>query len=673
MRSPIFSAASGGSRLLPLAASIALFAANWYTCRRLFTAEFLPHMHSIEGSYIALTRYTMENWGDLGWFPLWYSGMPFQNAYQPGLHLLAAALGSLFGLTPALAYHFTIATLYCLGPVFLFLLAWRMTGALGPSFAAGLLYSLWSPSALLMPIVESDLGGIWYARRYMALVYYGEGPNVGGLTFVPLALLGLHAVYRGGPPIAWLGTAAALGAMVLISLPAAVVMTMAVLAYLLARPAGEALRRLPALALLAVGAYALIAPWTPPSTMRVNQANAQVIGGDYPWTKAHILYWGAVFAGLLLLRLILSRRKTPWTIQFAAAFAWLSGAVTLVAVWFDIYLMPQPERFHIGMEMALILLLVLSVNFLLRRGWLRWGVCLLLAIFVFHQLGAYRFYNKGLTREIDITETVEYRLARWLDENMAGQRVYAPGTVAFWMNIWTDTPQMTGCCLPGMPNWTNAVASYIITSGEGAQSREAELALLWLKAFGAQAVATGGPESREHYHDFVHPYKFEGLLPLLWREDDDRLYAVPQRSASLARVVGRGHIVARRPENGIDIEPLLPYVAALDDPALPLAEYRRLAPSRAVIQADLAPDHVLSIQQTYHPGWSALVNGEPRPLQPDGLGLTVLEPGCSGPCTVELSYDGGLEMRLARAASALGLLGFLLAAARPLWSNRRKV
>jgi len=49
----------------------------------------------------------------------------------------------------------------------------------------------------------------------------------------------------------------------------------------------------------------------------------------------------------------------------------------------------------------------------------------------------------------------------------------------------------------------------------------------------------------------------------------------------------------------------------------------------------------------------------------------LIDPNCDGPCTIRLTYDGGLEMRLARLASALAFLaGFLwLLAGRKRWSR----
>ena len=53
-----------------LAGALALFAINWFVAGKLASIEYLDAMQSIEGAYIAISRYAMENWGDLAWFPL---------------------------------------------------------------------------------------------------------------------------------------------------------------------------------------------------------------------------------------------------------------------------------------------------------------------------------------------------------------------------------------------------------------------------------------------------------------------------------------------------------------------------------------------------------------------------------------------------------------------------
>jgi hypothetical protein len=51
------------------------------------------------------------------------------------------------------------------------------------------------------------------------------------------------------------------------------------------------------------------------------------------------------------------------------------------------------------------------------------------------------------------------------------------------------------------------------------------------------------------------------------------------------------------------------------------------------------------------------VNGVRQTVIRDGLGLMVVKPDCSGPCAIDLSFDGGAEYHATRVANALVVLG----------------
>ena len=272
--------------------------------------------------------------------------------------------------------------------------------------------------------------------------------------------------------------------------------------------------------------------------------------------------------------------------------------------------------------------------------------------------GAQRHPRRPVYSAIDIRNTVEYQSAMWFDRNMAGARVFAPGSVSFWMNVFTDTPQLGGCCDQGVPSWEERVALYSIYTGQNMGAREGPVSLLWLEAFGVAAVEVTGPDGREFYKPFWNPRKFDGLLPVLWRSGGDVIYQVPQRSPSLAHAMRESQVVsvAGRPKDGLDIRPLENYVAALNDPQFPPARFRWLTHSRAQIVADATPDEVISVQVSYDRGWHARANGVAIPVTSDGLGLMVLHPHCAGPCTIDLEYDGGAELRIARICRVLAVL-----------------
>src|SRR6266851_5204929 len=167
---------------------------NIAVSRNLWLARFTSQLGSVEGTYISISRYALHHWGDLQWFPLWFCGMPFLQVYQPGFHLTVAALAGFLHITPERSFHVFTAALYCLGPITLYALCYRATGRRDSALFAGLLYSLFSPAALVSSVVRADLGGLWLARRYQELVHYGEGPHIAVLTLLPLAILSLDHV-----------------------------------------------------------------------------------------------------------------------------------------------------------------------------------------------------------------------------------------------------------------------------------------------------------------------------------------------------------------------------------------------------------------------------------------------------------------------------------------------
>jgi hypothetical protein len=264
-----------------------------------------------------------------------------------------------------------------------------------------------------------------------------------------------------------------------------------------------------------------------------------------------------------------------------------------------------------------------------------------------------------MIRPLDMARTIEYQEALWFDRNMHGERVLAPGTIQFWMNVFTGTPQMTGCCTQSIVNHEDLIAAYVSYAGYENDAESADYALLWMKAFAVHAVAIGGPQSREAYKDFQFPYRFRGRLEQAWSSGDDFIYRVPERVDGLARVVRPGDVVKHPPANGIDVAELRPFVAALDDASLPAAAWKWNNVNSATIDATLRPEQVISVALNYHPGWNALVNKRRVPLHADGLGFTVIEPHCSGPCRVEMNWSPGAEPWMVIPVALIAFFGAL--------------
>src|ERR1035441_1976917 len=121
--SGVFCRKSAGSPVCPrfprdyaktLGCAALLFLFNAYLTPLLFRTAYSVQMGSIEAAYVGLARYVSQHWNDMGWFPLWYGGIPYADSYPPLLHWVSGLAVTLTGVSPGLAYHFVTAMIYCL-------------------------------------------------------------------------------------------------------------------------------------------------------------------------------------------------------------------------------------------------------------------------------------------------------------------------------------------------------------------------------------------------------------------------------------------------------------------------------------------------------------------------------------------------------------------------------
>ncbi len=640
-------------------APLAVLAVNLWICWRLFHTEYLDQLPSIEGAFISLARYIADHWPMYDWFPMWMGGYPFPRAYQPLLHYTVAVASSITGASPALAYHFITACAYSLGGVAFYFVARSLTHSRAAAFCGALLFSTFSPSLLLLPQVRADAWGWRNARRLQALVAYGEGPNITGLMLGIFALAMLHRALqqrtRGSSILAGLSLALVPAT----NWPSTMALLMAIAAYVIALDTRDLRDRIPRIAAISAFAAALVLPLALPGTILSTFRNANMMG-DMPTPGAPRWIGLAILAAaVVVFRFALSR--APFPVRFAALYAIITTGIVTASGYAGVRLLPQAMRFHLAMEIALVLLATTAALWLTgTHPALARPLFALTLIFCAAQAWQYRHYARSIIQPLDIHRSVEYQEAHWFAANLHGGRADAPGTVSFWMNVFTDAPQLTGCCEQSSPTREDFIADYITAAGYHSEAESADYTLLWMKAFAVEAFATGGPASREHYHSFQFPYRFRGKLPLAWQNGDDFIYRIPERAAGLARVVPTRDLVKDPPQNGIDVAELRPFVAALDDPALPVASTRWQDANHARITADITSDEAVSIAINYDPGWHATANSKPVPVREDGLGLLAVEPRCSGDCSVDLRWSPGAEPWICLAISLTALAACLL-------------
>jgi hypothetical protein len=650
-----------GSARLHLAVFSCLFLLNLIIVWRLLGSEYLIHYGSIEPIFYALARYLGKHWRHPGWWREWMGGMPFSCTYQPLFHYLNAFVASKTHWSPARAFHFDLGVSYALGPSMLYLLAFRLTKRIGPALLAALIYSLWSPSALLIPDIVRDMGTAYGARRLHAAVVYGDGPQVFGLTLVPLVLVAINRFLERPSILSWFVGSLCLIAVPLTNIPASMSLAMALVAFILAADIREWPWRGLVVGGGAITGFALTAIWMPRSALAVTFHNSQWMDPQGRLADKVLLAAFMVMAAAALTKISVSLYM-----RFCILFALLTSIVVLGKVYFGITFIGQATRFHLVLEMAVALLLGGIVAAILQTPvkWIRLTIAAALLVVAGVQFVNYQAFAQHTILRGPITGRSEYKVARWFAENAAGARVYVPGSMAYWLNTFTDTAQLTGCCDQNELFSAPRIANYVVGSDDHAGDRAVEISRAWLITLGVRYIAVPGPDSDEVYKAIHRPHKFDGILAERWRKDGNTIFEVNANLSSLAHWVYPSELVLTKPVSGLDVAPLEKYVAAVADPLRPPAVLRWLNSSAAVVEGTKQPLEVLSLQIPYHFGWraSSLRDGsqaEALTVEKDALGMIVVTPNCDA-CVVYFTFDGGKEAIVLRTVTIVSWAVVLL-------------
>lgn len=153
--------------------AIFLTALNCWLIQEWFAVEWVVYADSIEGAFIGISRYWLEHPTATGWFPLWYGGIPFQNAYPPLLQFVTAVTAGAGhvtgGWSVAQSYHFVTGLFYAAGPAALFIVLNQLSGRAVPSFLGALAFTFVCPDLFLLASLRPDIESVWGQRRFQCL------------------------------------------------------------------------------------------------------------------------------------------------------------------------------------------------------------------------------------------------------------------------------------------------------------------------------------------------------------------------------------------------------------------------------------------------------------------------------------------------------------------------
>jgi hypothetical protein len=660
------------SNLLPWLYLLILACVNIYICRKAFVTESNGHWNSIHGQWISLARIAALDWLRPTWWRYWGGGAPLEFTYAPLIPALISVINRVFHLSPALALNVLTASIYCLGPLAFYLLSWRLSRLPGYSFAAALAWSLASPVALLIPDGNFLLSSLWSARRLHLAFDWDELPHLASLTLLPLAVWSLACALQSRRLRDYATAGFAMSGMMLANMFGVVLTGLVVLTVPLAMDRRFRLSLALRAVLTAALAYVVVSPWVPPSLLMTIRSNA-ARNGEGASSAESAIALGIVGVSFWIVWCLLARYANRWPTRWMCLFGCVAILIPALGQYGHMHFLPQPNRYKVEAELAIVWMMVFALRPVIERVPARVRILLAFPLMFLagKQMLSLGLVAERLTTPVDVKQSIEYRSAQWVAENLPEQRVMMGGSMGNFLNAFTSMGQLSAQPYTTAPNWEEQIAVYTIYTGQNSGDHDGEFSLLWLKAFGVQAVAVPGPRSPEYWKPFTSPRKFEGMLPVLWRENDTTIYRVPQRFASLAHVMRPDQLVRRAPIHGLDTDDVQRFVTALDS-ASRQAVMEWHGANRVRIRALLKPGEIVSTQINYHPGWHATVKGGDRPVHADGIGLMVVNPDCLGDCEIILDYDGGWSSRLCRAASR-GILLLLLAASLFRYLSNRTV
>ncbi len=637
----------------------------------LFTLHHMNNWASIESTFIADGRFLKDRLPHPGWQPLWYCGGRFDYIYPPALRYGTALIASVFGVDTFRSYHLYVALFYCLAMVGVYWLLRVLTGSRGLAWLGAVASAFISPTYLFFHDIRLDAAAEYsLPMRLNVLVRYGEGPHMTAFAWLPFALAAAWVALPGRRPAA-LGLAALFSALVVSNNfygATALVLLFAPLvwaAWLTSRNHWVWLRA----AAIAGLAYGLTAFWLTPSYLEVTLRNMNLVSRpgnlwSFPVAAATALVFCAV-----TYKAAKGRPDRAWPVFVWGALVSM-GLTVFGEHYIGFRLMGEPAR--LVPELDLVLILVACE--LLRRawnwpqaGWRRWALRLALAMAVVACFVPSKRYAshawKVFHEDADWERRIEYRLTSWLKESLPDSRVLATGSLRFWFNAWHDLAQVGGGSEQGVQN-QRVVPGYLeVVVGENP-----EIAVLWLQALGADAVLVHTDPSMEVYKDFVHPKKFEGILPVLHDSGEgDRVYGVPRRFPGLARVVDPNKLRSlERLDVGVSWEAVRAYVEAVEQGPDSEATWQREGTTKVLIRATLREGEAVLAQENWDPAWKAYAGGKSIPIEEDPLGFMLIR-APAGEQEITLVFATPLENQFGRGLTALScliFLGLLVAGAR---------
>jgi hypothetical protein len=582
------------------------------------------------------------------WDPLHYGGTPFLYIYPPFFHVLV-------GLIPFVplgrAFHIVAGIGYALVSVSLYVLARQLFHSRIPAIFAALAYSAFPSLGYILTQWRALAHPYAYAPwSFIVLTAYDEAPHAFGFSF---ALLAIAAAWRRRWTLASLLAAAVF----LTNWPALIGLGFPLVGIAVARTRERPLfESLASVAGVLGTGYGLSAFWMTSgyfvNSMLLNRIVLRHTLFADPWNSTS---WMIFAVSVVIIGFSFWSRLPP---RFALILVWaaLSGLVVISYSIARNYLLPFPHRYMLEFNAAVVLLVAALIS--LTRG----HTCTVVGV-VIMAVGAgysFRFVTHSWKFEpqtMNPRTTVAYQLSDWLKDHAAGSRTFVAGELETSLNIWTNVAQAGGT-QQDIRNFLIAAAGRQVAFGCGASSRH--IGELWLRALNVPIVVVHGPSSREYYHWFAQPERFD-MFPIIWDDGaGDSVRHLPNFDAPEAVVVDLAALAGVPPIASTADERFLQSYVNWAAGKRPVA-IRWISTGEASFDVDLAAGEAVLLKINNDAGWAAA--GATIEGDPIGFQLLRMQPG---PRHVVLRFGASWDVWLGRSITLVTVI-LLLARVRGGW------
>ena len=625
--------------------------------RPYFKAKYTDKWASIESTFIADARFLSDHWPHPQWQPLWYAGTRFDYIYPPALRYGTAAISKLTHFWPVKAYHFYTALLYAIGIAGVYLLIRIGAKSRGCAYLAAISTSLMSPIFLFMPRFRHD-APLLHPQRLGVLIRYGEGPHMSALALIPIALAFTWLALE--KPRLWAIAAAGVFSAGVVSnnfygaTALATFYPILVWSFWITRKDKRIV--LPAV-VIPILAYGLTAFWLVPSYFKVTAENMKYVSAHGTTWSVWVALAAVIAFAVTTGKLAGSKAARTWEVFLAGSVVFFTLNV-LGNYYFNFRVTGEPTRLLPELDMIYIMMIVYFLNWMWHRPRIVWrGVAIVLAGAAFWSTYDYLSNAWDLVPPWpDHTNRVEYRVTDWLWKNMPGARAYATGSVRFWFDTWHDLAQVGGGSEQGLLNSQAETAQWETNLGPNAQP-----AILWMQALGVDVICVADKQSQEVFKDFKYPHKFDGILTVLFDDQQGNvLYKVPRRWPDRIRVVETARLNAVKPPRfNDDVQNLQGYADVLEKGPDSPAILRRAGTDAMRAHANVGPGQSVVVQETYDPAWHAWSGGKPLVVRKDAMDMMVID-APPGDREISIAFLTPLENKVGRVLTLLTLATIVL-------------